>query len=144
MKKEIFCIMKSSLALSKKFEALMAQTRCSFLTDLQSGLHWSSSTICSQQIIDSNHPKWYWRTRIYPNINSNLVAFVWIFWDLSGHLWLCVSVALAPALTISKVLLYVCFLLCDPNLDDPFFPLVPEIARLSTSWSRAMNGLVNS
>lgn len=32
----------------------------------------------------------------------------------------------SPALTISKVLLSICSLLCDPNPDDP---LVPEIAR---------------
>ena len=34
----------------------------------------------------------------------------------------------SPALTISKVLLSICSLLCDPNPDDP---LVPEIARYS-------------
>lgn len=33
----------------------------------------------------------------------------------------------SPALTISKVLLSICSLLCDPNPDDP---LVPEIARI--------------
>ena len=33
----------------------------------------------------------------------------------------------SPALTISKVLLSICSLLCDPNPDDP---LVPEIAKL--------------
>ena len=33
----------------------------------------------------------------------------------------------SPALTISKVLLSICSLLCDPNPDDP---LVPEIAHL--------------
>ncbi len=33
----------------------------------------------------------------------------------------------SPALTISKVLLSLCSLLCDPNPDDP---LVPEIAHL--------------
>ena len=32
----------------------------------------------------------------------------------------------SPALTVSKVLLSICSLLCDPNPDDP---LVPEIAR---------------
>ena len=35
----------------------------------------------------------------------------------------------SPALTISKVLLSICSLLCDPNPDDP---LVPEIARYCT------------
>lgn len=33
----------------------------------------------------------------------------------------------SPALTISKVLLSICSLLCDPNPDDP---LVPEIAQI--------------
>ena len=33
----------------------------------------------------------------------------------------------SPALTISKVLLSICSLLCDPNPDDP---LVTEIAHL--------------
>merc|ERR1712080_46652 len=33
----------------------------------------------------------------------------------------------SPALTVAKVLLSICSLLCDPNPDDP---LVPEIARL--------------
>merc|ERR1712087_1005549 len=33
----------------------------------------------------------------------------------------------SPALTISKVLLSICSLLCNPNPDDP---LVPEIAKL--------------
>ena len=33
----------------------------------------------------------------------------------------------SPALTISKVLISICSLLCDPNPDDP---LVPDIARM--------------
>jgi len=33
----------------------------------------------------------------------------------------------SPALTVTKVLLSICSLLCDPNPDDP---LVPEIAYL--------------
>ena len=50
-----------------------------------------------------------------------MAAFVSIFYKIT------VVSQWSPALTISKVLLPICSLLCDPKLDDP---LVPEIAQI--------------
>lgn len=84
-------------------------------------------------------PKLVFKTRIYhPNINPHSGA---ICIDILKDNW-------TPSLTIGKVLLSICSLMCDPNPDDPLVPDVAyqfktdreEFNRVAREWTQRYSG----